>query len=399
MINNSFANAAATEGNENYDRLCERLEGMYKRDNDLRSDFARDYTRLLHSRAYRRLKHKTQVFYNINNDHICTRMEHVAHVESVSYTIAKNLGLNEELTRAIAIGHDVGHPPFGHEGETVLSGITEKYLGKRFWHEQNSLRFIDELELLEGPNKKKHNLNLTYAVRDGIISHCGEVNENHLFPRKEFIDLRDFTVKGRYMPATWEGCVVKVSDKIAYLGRDIEDALSLGFIDDKDKELLNTTIIINNLVTDLCENSSLDKGICFSAEFLQKINELKANNYRYIYNNPRFDPYIRYCNLVITEIFEALKNTYENGVSWDKIESEKRYNPILMTSFKKWLLAYSGEEFIPEEDREMVAREYDNVKVYKDPNEFLTYIQAIIDYIAGMTDRFAVKVFNEMLEF
>lgn len=395
----TFVKVAAFEGNNNYDRLIERSNNIYKRQNDLRSPFARDYTRLLHSQAFRRLKHKTQVFYNINNDHICTRMEHVTHVESVSYTIAKTLGLNEELTRAIAIGHDLGHPPFGHEGESVLSALTEEYLGEKFWHERNSLRFIDSLEVLEGPNKKKSNLNLTYAVRDGIISHCGEVNENRLFPREEFIDLSEFKNKGQYMPITWEGCVVKVSDKIAYLGRDIEDAIVLGFIDDEDKELLNTTIIINNMVSDLCENSSPERGICFSDEFLKKINELKAYNYRYIYNNSRFDTYIRYCNLVINEIFRFLEKLYDGGISWEKMSQEKRYNPTLIGYFTEWLMTYSDLEFLPEEERARFSREFDNIKVYGNPNEYTTYIMAIIDYIAGMSDRFAVKVFNEMLEF
>ena len=127
--------------------LIKREKELYSRADDIRSPFARDYTRILHSMAYRRLKHKTQVFFNINNDHICTRMEHVNHVESVSSTIAKELGLNEELTKAISIGHDLGHAPFGHHGEKVLSKFSEKYLHKKFWHEQNGLRFVDNIEL------------------------------------------------------------------------------------------------------------------------------------------------------------------------------------------------------------------------------------------------------------
>ena len=102
----------------------------------MRSEFERDYTRIIHSTAYRRLKHKTQVFFSPENDHICTRIEHVTHVESISYTIAKNLGLNTELTKAIAVAHDVGHSPFGHEGEKILSEISNKDLGISFWHEK-----------------------------------------------------------------------------------------------------------------------------------------------------------------------------------------------------------------------------------------------------------------------
>lgn len=120
MNENSFSSVAATESNPNWKKLTERRGSLYESENEVRSPFARDYTRILHSMAYRHLKHKTQVFFNIDNDHICTRMEHVSHVESVSYSIAKYLGLNTELTKAIAIGHDLGHAPFGHHGESVI---------------------------------------------------------------------------------------------------------------------------------------------------------------------------------------------------------------------------------------------------------------------------------------
>lgn len=406
-----FSSVAATENNNNYRELTSRLDDIYNNGGDLRSPFARDYTRILHSGAFRRLKHKTQVFYNIDNDHICTRMEHVTHVESVSYTIAKNLGLNEELTRAIAIGHDVGHSPFGHQGEQVLDELSQKYLGERFWHEHNSLHFIDDIELLSNPYNVYHNLNLTYAVRDGIISHCGEVDENHLFPRKEMIDLSDYNKKGAYMPVTWEGCVVKVSDKIAYLGRDIEDAILLGFIDDdamdklikmaqaNDEKVINTTVIISNMVSDLCRNSSPDKGICFSESFLDQINEIKGFNYKYIYANPRFNAYLKYSKLVITEIFEVLKSTYDEGLNWKKFDEMMRFYPKLMKSFKEWLTIYVDLDYLPNELRDEIAKKYNNKKPYKNPNQFEVYIRSIIDFIAGMTDRYAVKMFNEMLEY
>ena len=134
-----FIKQAATIGNHNWEKLISRKSELYFRKDDIRTPFARDYTRVLHSMAYRRLKHKTQVFFNINNDHICTRMEHVNHVESVSSTIAKALGLNDELTKAISIGHDLGHAPFGHQGEVVLRKLSKKYLDQEFWHEQNGL--------------------------------------------------------------------------------------------------------------------------------------------------------------------------------------------------------------------------------------------------------------------
>ena len=184
-----FKSVAANSSNPKWRLLIARPSELYSRSDEVRSPFSRDYTRILHSMAYRRLKHKTQVFFNIDNDHICTRMEHVSHVDSVSCTIAKALGLNDELTKAISIGHDLGHAPFGHHGERVISALTDKYLGKTFWHEQNGLRFVDKIELLEDNYKKQKNLNLTYAVRDGIISHCGELDENGLHPREDLIDL------------------------------------------------------------------------------------------------------------------------------------------------------------------------------------------------------------------
>ena len=168
-------------------KLQERQQPLYKTAGDVRSEFDRDYTRILHSYGFRRLKHKTQVFFNAaGNDHICTRIEHVTHVESVAFTIAEKLGLNLELIKAIAIGHDIGHAPFGHHGETVISNLT----GREFWHEQNGLHFIDDIELLPDLEGNLLNLNLTYAVRDGIISHCGELDEESLRPRSELIDLQ-----------------------------------------------------------------------------------------------------------------------------------------------------------------------------------------------------------------
>ena len=128
-----FASVAMSEKHKNWERITQRENELYSRLDDIRSPFARDYTRILHSLAYRRLKHKTQVFYNAaGNDHICTRMEHVLHVESVSNTIARQLGLNEELTKAIAMAHDLGHAPFGHQGEKIIRKLTKQYLGKNF---------------------------------------------------------------------------------------------------------------------------------------------------------------------------------------------------------------------------------------------------------------------------
>lgn len=147
-----FIKEAMVEGNEKYFESISREQYLYTRSNEIRSEFYRDYTRILHSTAYRRLKHKTQVFFATHNDHVCTRIEHVNHVSSISYTISKYLGLNTELTSAIAIGHDVGHAPFGHQGESILKEIVCKDNIDTFWHERNSLFFIDNIETLPDEN-------------------------------------------------------------------------------------------------------------------------------------------------------------------------------------------------------------------------------------------------------
>ena len=261
-MENVFKDYAATINNPDWENISQRRKPLQTNPDDIRSVFDRDYTRIIHSNAYKRLKHKTQVFFSPESDHICTRSEHVSHVESISYTIASYLGLNTELTKAISVAHDIGHSPFGHSGEKILSTISQRDLGCTFWHEKNGLDFVDSIELLENKDKYKDNLNLTYAVRDGIISHCGEIDENSLKPRKECIDLATYTRPNQYAPYTWEACVVKISDKISYIGRDIEDAIILGIIDEHLNELytllhydspekkINNTIIINYSMAD-----------------------------------------------------------------------------------------------------------------------------------------------------
>ena len=312
-MRNAFENEKCSENNEKWNQSIKRETDIYARNNDIRSEFERDYTRLLHCQAYRRLKHKTQVFFAPHNDHICTRMEHVSHVASVSSTIAKYLGLNDTLTSTIAIGHDIGHAPFGHHGEDCLNNLLEQKEGanapKKFWHERNSLFFADYIETLQDPNGIEQPLNLTYAVRDGLICHCGEIDQQGIKPRKEAIDLYSMKRPGFIQPYTWEGCVVKIADKIAYLGRDIEDARAYHILDMASYRVLreivgstlgferkgahalrsgkaiNTTVLINDLIVDLCEQSSIEKGLCFSDEYFKFILEIKKFNFAYIYNH------------------------------------------------------------------------------------------------------------------
>jgi len=410
MISGQFKDVASNESNPHWAKHIKRQQELYKRENDIRSEYERDYTRILHSLAYRRLKHKTQVFFNIDNDHICTRMEHVQHVESVSCTIAKYLGLNVDLTRAIAMGHDLGHAPFGHEGEVELTEIRKELGLDRFWHERNSLHIIDNIELLEDNQKNYKNLNLTYAVRDGIISHCGEVDENGIFPRKEAIDLNVFSHSGEYSAFTWEGCVVKIADKIAYLGRDIEDALRLYFIDKKeisnliniskkyDEKVINTTVIIHNFITSICENSSPENGIRLSDRHNSMLNEVKDFNYNAIYKNKKFDVYRNYVALIIRSIFDTLMSAYDGQNTPHQLLKMVKVYPTLIKDFLQHINQYST--LVPGKPK--VAKQlekYKNIKVYGNLETKEIYAQAIIDYISGMTDRYAITVFNELIRY
>lgn len=388
----TFKEQSAIELNPLWSNFIKREKILYKRNSDLRSEFERDYTRIIHSTAYRRMKNKTQVFFSPKNDHICTRAEHVVHVESISYTIAKNLELNTELTKAIATAHDIGHSPFGHQGEKVLSDISKRDIGEAFWHEKNGLNMVDKIELLEDPKGNKQNMNLTYAVRDGIISHCGEIDENRVMPRKDFINLNEYTYPNQFAPYTWEGCVVKISDKIAYLGRDIQDAITLGLLDNDLKELyeilnynkdeiINNTVIINNLVYDLCINSSVDKGLCFSDNSFNMINTLKKFNYKKIYLSEKLSPSIRYFELIINTIYELLKQLYTD-------KKAKRKCPELVEDFNIWLKDYWNLE----------RNQNNKNDVIFDMSNEKDFCKAIIFYISGMTDNYAIEMYNRIIK-
>ena len=388
-----FENYAANENNPNWDKIISRQSPLYNRNNFMRSEFERDYTRIIHSTAYRRLKHKTQVFFSPENDHICTRIEHVTHVESISYTIAKNLGLNTELTKAISVAHDVGHSPFGHEGEKILSEISNRDLGISFWHERNGLELVDNIELLEDTERFKQNLDLTYGVRDGIISHCGEIDENCLKPRDEFIDLNDYTFPNQYAPYTWEGCVVKISDKISYLCRDIEDAITLKIFKDipGEEDIINNTNLINNLIYDLCENSSPEKGLCLSENSLNLMNRIKAFNYKYIYASDRIKPSTRYFRVVINDIYNLLISMYVGKNTLHKLENFSNIYPNLCRSFMNFMNNYY----------DFGNRENSNLKnkiLFSIDNE-KDFCKSIIYYISGMTDNFAIETYNEIIHF
>ena len=379
---------SANPENPNWENIIKRQNSLYKRDNEIRSEFERDHTRVINSKSYRRLKHKTQVFFSPENDHICTRIEHVTLVESISYTIAKYFGLNTELTKAIATAHDIGHSPFGHQGEKILSKLSKDFIQKTFWHEKNGLEFVDKVELLEKPDGKIQPLDLTYGVRDGIISHCGEIDENGLKPRTEYIDLYEYEHPNQYAPYTWEGCVVKIADKLSYLGRDIEDAITLGILDKKLKELhevlnldkdvkINNTVILNMFIKDLCENSSLENGLCFSDEKFEMLNNLKEFNYKNIYLSEKTLGSVDYFELVLNKLFWFLSRMNFRD------DDMKKICPVLADDFNKWL-------------KEFFSLDINHRDIIISDNEFL---QAVIYYIAGMTDNFAIEMYNKIISF
>lgn len=398
-----FEKYATNPENPIWEKAIKRETPLYSRNNDIRNDFQRDYTRIIHNNAYRRLKHKTQVFFSPENDHICTRIEHVTHVESISYTIAKYLGLNTELTKAISVAHDIGHSPFGHQGEQILSEISKRDLNCSFWHEKNGLELVDNIELLEDNNKYMQNLDLTYAVRDGIISHCGEIDENCIRPREDYIDLKNYTFPNQYAPFTWEGCVVKISDKISYICRDIEDAITLGILDEHVDDLfallnitsknepINNTIIINDLIRDLCENSSPENGLCFSNEALNLMNKIKEFNYKHIYLSKRLEPSRRYFSIVINEIYDLLKSTYDNVNTLNNLQVLSKTYPKLGNGFINFI--YNYYDFGNRENLKLKNKILFSIDNKRD------FYKAIIYYISGMTDNFAIEIYNEIIHF
>ena len=402
-MENLFKAYAANSNNPKWNNIISRNTFLYSRNNDIRSEFERDYTRIIHSNSYRRLKHKTQVFFSPENDHICTRIEHVTHVESISYSIASYLGLNTELTKAIAVAHDLGHSPFGHAGEKILSEFSKKDLGYPFWHERNGLELVDDIELLEDMDQNKQNLNLTYAVRDGIISHCGEIDENGIKPREDFINLNDYKSPNQFAPYTWEACVVKVSDKIAYLGRDIEDAITVGILDnhlnelysllnyDSANEKLNNTVIINYLVFDLCQNSSPENGLCFSDEAFNLMNKIKEFNYKNIYLCDKIKPSTRFFEIVLSEIYNTLKSCFDGISAFSSVKGLQRFYPKLYNGFSNFLYNYYDYP-----DRKKSNSK--NKIIFENSNQ-TDFYKAILYYISGMTDNYATEIYNEIIGF
>jgi dGTPase len=284
---------------------------------DIRTPFERDAHRILHARPFRRLRRKTQVFFTPENDHITTRMDHSLYVATISRTICRALRLNDDLAYAVALGHDIGHAPFGHSGERVLEALLNIRRSSdeklEYSHEAQSLRVLDLLT--RDPSRPFPGLNLSYEVRDGIRCHCGESTEQAITPRPPTEDGDPATFAGRdTLPVTIEGCVVRMADRIAYLGRDYEDAqTALG------RELpplpaevtralgADNRQIINALVRDLIAwNQRHPDQVGFSPAVSEAALALRAFNYRHIYLHPRLEAYRAKADRVLEHVYDDL---------------------------------------------------------------------------------------------
>ncbi len=339
-----------------------------------RQTFSLDADRILHSRAYTRYIDKTQVFCLVSNDHITHRVLHVQLVSRIARTIGRFLYLNEDLIEAIALGHDIGHPPFGHEGENFLSEICTRHGLPPFQHNIQSIRFLNSLE------RKGKGWNLTLQTLDGILCHDGEVHSQHLSPQPP-TGFTEFDAKMKIKeadpdyiltPMTIEGCVVRLADTVAYIGRDIEDAIILGLIKRSDIpedciQVLGDTngSIVYSLVTDLIANSSVPAlgktdykekpHIGFSDNVSNTLFKLKQFNYKNIYLNPKTKQYI-----------PLVKNCYEKLFESFLVHLKKNNNRL---SSQVDLMTDMGETYRKTHPPEAMVR----------------------DFIAGMTDDYFLK--------
>ncbi len=296
-----------------------------------RQNFALDTDRILHSLAYSRYVDKTQVFYLIKNDHITHRVLHVQLVSKIARTVGRLLRLNEDLIEAIALGHDIGHTPFGHDGEKFLSEVSEKYGIGPFLHNVQSVRFLEKIE------RKGRGWNLTLQVLDGILCHDGEVHSQALRPKidKDF-DMFDSEIEEKeskpsmdILPMSLEGCVVRMADTISYVGRDIEDAIRLGLIERNDlpgdcRRILGETngTIVYTLVEDLVANS-LDRPYArFSPEVSEALKNLKRFNQEHIYMSKKVKQQTPKIRLMFELLFEKYFRDLETGNQDSDIQKE-----------------------------------------------------------------------------
>jgi dGTPase len=286
-----------------------------------RQSFSVDADRILHSLAYSRYIDKTQVFYLIKNDHITHRVLHVQLVSKIARNIGRLLRLNEDLIEAIALGHDIGHTPFGHDGEKFLSKLCDSHGIGRFLHNIQSVRFLEKIE------RKGKGWSLTLQVLDGIFCHDGEVHTQVLEPqRNKTFEILEAEMESKsadpgldVRPMTLEGCVVRMADTISYIGRDIEDAIRLDLISRQDlpprcKKVLGETngTIVYRLVADLVAQSLKANSVSFSDEVAEALGELKQFNQEHIYESGKVKYQTAKIKLMFTLLFEKYLGDLES---------------------------------------------------------------------------------------
>ena len=335
---------------------------------DIRTPYSRDADRIIHTRAYSRYIDKTQVFSLIENDHITHRVIHVQLVSRIARTIGRSLRLNEDLIEAIALGHDIGHIPYGHFGESCLSRLCEQYGIGKFFHNVQSVQFLDRIE----------DCDLTLQVLDGILCHNGEAEDVRISPSPctgwAAFDkkVQDATDSNRPLkPATPEGCVIKFADTIAYIGRDLQDAREVGLIDDgtplpeEATSVLGATNseIINTLIYDLLENSDTEDApfISYSRETENALIALRRFSRTHIYDNEKLTAERQKIERMYATLFATCLDTLEK----DDL-SAKIYTDFISTGW--------------------ISRSYLNSS---------TPAEVVRDYIAGMTDRYFARQFEE----
>ena len=346
-----------------------------------RGDFDRDYTAILYSHAFRRLKHKTQVFFYVQNDHVCTRLDHSLYVAAISEVVCKNLksqGVDCDLTlaRAIGIGHDLGHAPFGHAGEEILNGLAKDIGG--FKHENHGLRIVDRIEKPrhQGPSV---GLNLTLAVRDGIVNHCGEDRSTCISPASPPTD--PARLQGNSYPCTLEGCVVRLVDKVAYLGRDLEDAIVAGLIVESQVPAEIAAIIgtkngeiVDYFVGDMIENSDSTQ-IALSEDASRLMDDLISFNSERIYGHEKIESF----TTRVTDVLETLYDRFLQVLPKYRDRVDLYMNdglPVL-----KVLGKYIGDRKV------LYFRE--EVKAF--PSESELFQRIAIDFLSTLTDSFVFQ--------
>ncbi len=338
--------------------------------NDIRPEYFRDIDRIIHSLSYTRYTDKTQVFTNPENDHISKRMIHVQLVSKIARTIGRGLNLNEDLIEASALGHDIGHVPYGHIGEAILNKISLECNEGMFNHNVQSVRNLMFIE------KNGKGINLTLQVLDGILCHNGEILSSKYAPKNKDVNifLKEYqdcyhnkeTLK-KLTPMTLEGCVVRISDIIGYIGRDIEDAIKLGVLNVSDiprdiTDVIGSTNkdIINTVILDILNNSIDKPYIKMSDEVYNAIFKLKKFNYEHIYSKANTKEDIDNYEVM----FRTLFNKYVSD-----IESNNKDANIF-----KVFLNDMNDEYI---------------------NNTTSYRKAI-DFIAGMTDLYFNREYNNI---